>query len=72
MVPGPRGESMKHQYQKQLHKKTVAQSLKIYAYYLEHKDTDSNYDIARHFGHSLEWLRQMRFRAEEYYAQHPA
>lgn len=57
---------MKYARQKSEHKKAVAQAKKVYAYYLEHKDTDSQAEIARHFGHdNREWLRQQIIRAQE-------
>lgn len=63
---------MKHAYQKRLHQKAVQQALKVYDYYLAHKDADSQTEIAQHFGHNnREWLRQQIIRAEAYYKDHP-
>ncbi len=57
---------MKFAYQKKIHEKAVREAKKVYAYYLEHKDTDSTLEMAQHFGHNnREWLRQQIKRAQE-------
>ncbi len=62
---------MKLAYQKKMHDQAVRQSLKVYDYYLTHCEDDTQDEIARHFGHSREWLRQCIIRAKAYYREHP-
>jgi DNA-binding transcriptional regulator LsrR (DeoR family) len=50
---------MKHQVQKRAHDKAVREKRKVYQYYLEHTENESQDEIAAHFGHSREWLRQI-------------